>query len=269
MSKLLLIIAIVSLAVQIQAASFIDPLYSPRGSLISMKLEEMEQVESPRSYTYNIMLNAAEEDASQQRSYSPAKEGLLSFILPGLGAYRMDHMIRSRIYFGLEGLSWIAIGSFIWMGYAREKAYKDYAVAYAGVSGTSYPDDYYTALGQYISSDGPGGYNEYIRREARDMYYPDTDAIERYYEQHAYTGSMAWRWRTYDSFRKYNVLRSGSESAYRDAVYAAMFALVVRVVSSVDAAILASGRDKGYGKGYSINFDRREETYRLYFSRSF
>jgi len=256
-------------SVQSQAASILDPLYGLKESCPSLKLERTEELDSPRSFSYGVLLNGGGDTESRQRVYSPVREGLLSFLLPGLGAYRMEHRVRSKIYFGLEGLSWIAIGSFIWMGYAREKAYKDYAVAYAGVSGTSYPDDYYSAIGQYISSDGPGGYNEYVRREARDMYYPDREAMDRYYEQNAYTGSMAWRWSSYDNFRKYNVLRSGSESAYRDALYTAMFALVVRVVSSVDAYMLASGREENVGGNYSINFDKRDETFRLYFSRSF
>lgn len=173
--------------------------------------------------------------------YSPLTEGAASLLLPGLGQLRMGRILRSRIYFGLEGAAWIAIGGFLWQGYARENAYRDYAMAFAAVAGTSHSDDYYETIGRFLSNDGPGGYNEYVRREARDLYYPDVEAINSYYEQNSITGNEAWRWESDGAFSRYNHLRDGSRSAYRRALYAGVFALALRVVSSVDAVRLARG----------------------------
>ena len=227
--------------------------------------------EGATSISHGLLASSKDEVEASAGIYSPVKEGLMSMLLPGLGAYRMGHKLRSKIYFGIEGITWVAVGSFLWMGYSRENAFKEYAATFAGVSSESYPDDYYRLVGQYISSDGPGGYNEYIRREARDMYYPDKDAMDNYYDQHAYTGSMAWRWRSYNYFRKYNVLREGSESAYRDALYVSIVAVVVRVVSSVDAVMLAKGKegDKPRVKNISVGMKGNSRRFLLYVNRSF
>jgi hypothetical protein len=177
--------------------------------------------------------------------YSPVREGAASILLPGLGQLRMGRTLRAKIYFGLEGAAWVAIGSFVWQGYARENAYKDYAVAFAGISGTSYSDEYYETVGKYMSNDGPGGYNEYVRREARDLYYPDIEMMNSYFDQNSITGTDAWRWESTTAFRRYNHLRDGSRSSYRRALYAGFFALALRVISAVDAVRLARGSETG------------------------
>ena len=234
-----------------------------------MKIDPVRQFPVSYSYRYISGLLTEGKSLSDEGAPSAVREALFSFLVPGLGQHRMHKKLRSRVYFTIEGLSWVALGSFLWMGYAREKAYKDYAIAYAGVKSTSFSDDYYSIIGQYLSSDGPGGYNEYVRREARDMYYPDRDAIESYYSQHAYTGEMAWRWRSHEYFRKYNVLRDGSESAYRNALYTVMFALVVRVVSSVDAAFLARAQEGGGKDNFSLRAGAYRGNVALYLGKSF
>ncbi|MDD3642633.1 MAG: hypothetical protein PHQ19_04125 [Candidatus Krumholzibacteria bacterium] len=171
--------------------------------------------------------------------YSAGKAGGLSFLLPGLAQYRMGRAVRASVYFTLEAAGWIAVGASLWQESARRDAYEDYAVALAGVPGTGHEEEYYEKVGGWTSNDGPGGYNEYVRREARDLYYPDLDAMEEYYAQNAITGSMSWRWESDGDRRRFNSLRSGSESAERNALYAAFFLLGLRVVSAVDAVVLA------------------------------
>jgi len=268
--KILLTIILLSFSSQLFAMSFDETVVLKRYDGQAIEIGPTEKV--PVSYSYRYISDLTTQDKSVRSNGSTPssiREALFSFLVPGLGQHRMNRRLRSRIYFTIEGLSWVAIGSFLWMGYAREKAYKDYAVAYAGVRSTSFPDDYYSVIGQYLSSDGPGGYNEYIRREARDMYYPDRDAIERYYGEHSYTGEMAWRWRSYEYFRKYNVLRDGSESAYRNALYTVMFALVVRVVSSVDAAFLAKSGRSDEESNFSLRLGEYRGNVMLYLGRSF
>ncbi len=203
--------------------------------------------------------------------HSPLKEGAASFLLPGLGQLRMGRALRSKIFFGLEGATWVAIGSFLWQGYARENAYKDYAVAFAGVSGTSHSDEYYEAIGKYMSNEGPGGYNEYVRREARELYYPDLNAINAYYAEHRIVGADSWRWESEKSYGLYNDLRDGSRSSYRRALYAGFFALALRVVSAVDAVRLAreSTGDGNNGESVSMSVEHLQGGLRISFTKSF
>jgi hypothetical protein len=184
----------------------------------------------------------------------------------------MGKRIRSRIYFGLEGAAWVAIGTFLAQGYARENAYKDYAAAYAGVSGTSYSDDYYETIGMFLSNDGPGGYNEYVRREARDLYYPDIDAMNSYYDANSIGGAEAWRWESDRTFSRYNHLRDGSRSSYRRALYAGFFALALRVVSAVDAVRLARGNGQNPESGagaMSMKINHQPGGFRISVKKSF
>ncbi|GEM_PF-1080440 len=175
----------------------------------------------------------------EEKSHSPQLEAAASLLLPGLGEYRMGHKLRAKVFFGIEGLTWITIGASLWQGYSREGSYKDYAVVYAGVNGTDHCDSYYENLENYMSNEGPGGYNEWVRREARDLYYGDKAQMDGYFEENKIVGDNGWRWESEVAFNKYGVLRSGSESAYRRALYAVMFAMAVRVVSAVDAVRLA------------------------------
>jgi hypothetical protein len=177
-------------------------------------------------------------DAAVAR-YSPAKEGGLSFLLPGLGQYRMGRKRRAYVYFALEGAGWVALATSLIRKDSKEGAYEDYAVAYAGVSGTGHEKTYYENVGQWIGSDGPGGYNEYVRREARDLYYPDQAAMDAYYLENYVSAEMAWRWTSGDAQHNYNELRGDAEDARRYAVYSAFYLAVLRVVSAVDAVYIA------------------------------
>ncbi|MCK4236766.1 MAG: hypothetical protein KAX38_06580, partial [Candidatus Krumholzibacteria bacterium] len=70
----------------------------------------------------------------------------------------------------------------------------------------------------------------------------------------------------------YGVLRSGSRSSYRRALYSAVFALALRVVSTVDAVRLARGEDRSGGKHESdVSFDlgRRSGGLSISFKKSF
>ncbi|UCF06742.1 MAG: hypothetical protein JSV33_06870 [bacterium] len=196
------------------------------------------------------------------RPHSPVKMGAASLLLPGLGQQMMGRTLRSKIYFGLEGLSWIAVGSFLWQGHVREDAYKEYAVIFAGVRGTDHTDDYYRIIGEYISNDGPGGYNEDVRREARDIAASEIDdddwdweayqrTLEGYYDANKIVGDLSWRWETEGARQHYSILREGSRTSYRRALYAGIFALALRVVSTIDAVKLAMGGspvNEGKGK---------------------
>ncbi len=189
---------------------------------------------------------------------SPALEGAASFLLPGLGQWRMGRTTRAKIFFGLEGLAWVAVGSFLWQSHERREAYEEYAVAFASVNGTGHSDDYYEHVGNYRSSDGPGGYNESVLIEARDLYYPDRNAIDEYYAANRVPPSMYWLWESDGAFKRYNSLRAGQTDARSRALYAVFFAIGLRVVSTVDAVRLARSageRQEVRPSGISIGLD--------------
>jgi hypothetical protein len=204
-----------------------------------------------------------------QPSRSAIKEAAWSMAVPGLAQQRLGYRTRSRIYFAIEGLTWLAIGGFLWQGYTEENSYKEYAVAYASISGTGYSDDYYEIIGQYISNDGPGGYNESVLREARDLYYPDLDAMEQYYATNMITGSESWLWRTERSFELYGDLRDSSRNAYRRALYTVFFALTMRVVSTVDAVRLARADIAAEEEGLSFRIEPTRDGVGLFVGGSF
>ena len=181
--------------------------------------------------------------ASAAENDPPLGEAAWSLLVPGLAQQRLGHVVRAKIYYGLETLTWIAAGSFLYAGYSRERTYKDYAATFAGVTATDRPDRYWESIGEYRSSDGPGGYNESVRSDARDLYYPDVAAMDAYYDAHAYTGDYIWQWRTSGNLALYGELRDDSRFAYRYAIYSVFFAAALRIVSAADAVRLIRAGD--------------------------
>jgi len=234
---------------------------------------------SPAGYSGRILANEARggspayDTAGDPARINPAAVAARSLLLPGLGQRKMGNTNRSRIFFALEGAAWIGMGAFLWQSIARKNAYEDYATAFAGVDGTGYSDDYYETIGNFFSNDGPGGYNEYIMREARDLYYPDQEAIQAYYEDNIITGDDGWRWETEDAYERYNDLRKGSNAAERRMVYTLFYMLGLRVISAVDAvrSALGDGESPGQDKGQAsgVRLDRNERGLYLTYTRSF
>ena len=200
---------------------------------------------------------------------SAFKQAAWSLLIPGLAQHRMGRRIRSSIYFALEGISWLAIGGFLYQGYNEENAFKEYAVAFAGLDGTGYADDYYELIGQYPSSDGPGGYNEYLLREARDLYYPDLDAMQAYYDSNVITGDENWEWSTDRALELYNDMRHRSDTAYRRALYSLVFAMTLRVVSTADAVRIARSEAATDRNPISLDLERRRDGMLLSVGRRF
>ena len=194
-----------------------------------------------------------------------------SLLLPGLGQQRAGHTLRAKIFYGFEAATWISVASFIWMGYERENTYKDYAVVFANVHGTDHSKDFYRTIGEYRASDGPGGYNEGVRREARDLYYPDVGAIESYYQGHAMTGDESWTWKSEREYRRYGDIRDGSRFAYRVALYSAIGAAALRIVSAADAVriVRIDRRPAGNAGTTSIGVEGRPQGVALCVQRSF
>jgi hypothetical protein len=178
---------------------------------------------------------AAPEGGDSSKGISAKNAAAWSLLLPGLGQQRAGHTLRAKVFYGIEAATWLSVASFMWMGYERENTYKDYAVVFANVRGTDHSKDFYRTIGEYMTSDGPGGYNEAVRREARDLYYPNLEAIESYYRTRAMTGDESWSWRDEREYRRYGDIRDGSRFAYRVALYCAIGAAALRIASAADA----------------------------------
>jgi hypothetical protein len=196
-----------------------------------------------------------------------------NMLLPGLGQLKMGQRVRSRIYFVLEGAAWVGLGAFLWQHSARTEAYEEYAVAYAGVKSEGLSEDYYETVGNYMSSDGAGGYNEYVMREARDLYYPDREAIESYYEANSYSGEDSWRWLSESTYNKFNSLRKGANSSERRAVYSLFFMLGLRLISNIDAVRTimtdSGGKAEPATGGTSFDFQQTGQGVSLVLTRQF
>lgn len=208
----------------------------------------------------SLLAHAPGYTQEMQPQYSAAAEAGYSLLIPGLGQYRMGYKTRGKVFFGLEALTWFFIGTSLWQGYTQEQEYREYATYYAGVDGTVHGEDYWEAVGSYRSNNGPGGYNEAVRREARDLYYPDVDLINAYYEEHKITGDLSWSWQTERDYDRYNEVRHGSTQSYRRALYGVVFGLTLRLVSSIDAVRIAkseNAREKETAGDISLQFERR------------
>lgn len=214
------------------------------------------------SYAASLLSRNQETDRLVEEGISstaPFKQAAWSLLLPGLAQKRMGRDLRAKVYFSLEGIAWVTAGAFYWQSIARKNAYEEYAVAYAGVSGTGLSEDYYETIGNYMSNEGPGGYNEYVMRDARDLYYPDKEAMDSYYEQNILAGEQAWRWENEQYYRNYRELFAGSDASRRRVTYAFFFAMGLRVVSMVDAMLLARSDDMDGGRDHGVSIDIKPE----------
>ncbi len=233
----------------------------------------LESPENARGFDAGGTISAgtALEAGEPAKGISAKSAAAWSLLLPGLGQQRAGHSLRAKIYYGIETATWITVASFLWLGYDRENTYQDYAVVFANVRGTDHSKDYYRTIGEHLSSDGPGGYNEELRREARDLHYPDVEAMESYYEARAMTGDESWAWRSESEYRRYGDIRDGSRFAYRVALYSAIGAVALRIVSAADAVrIVRIDQRPAANEGTtSIGLERKPQGFALCVQRSF
>jgi hypothetical protein len=157
---------------------------------------------------------------------------LYSFLLPGLGDYYLGRTGRARLFWLAEATIWTSFIVFETQGYLRENGYKDYALAYAGISGTNHSDDYYRIISQFNSSDD---YEASIKQDGRYELYPNDNYwnLEQYYLTERISDFESWAWAGVDKRRAFWDIRQGSRLARRRALYAAAAGLANRLVSSL------------------------------------
>jgi hypothetical protein len=155
------------------------------------------------------------------RRVSIARAALLSALVPGLGEYYSGHRTRALVSGTAEAAVWTSYVTFKVQEDLRGDRAIEYAIAYAGATPGS-DDDYFQAVGQFLRAEGPGMWNEFVRRRERDT----GEILGR-----EYFGDDAWAWPSVDRFIEYRELRKASLSAGERATNALAFAIVNRVVS--------------------------------------
>lgn len=166
-----------------------------------------------------------------------------SLLLPGWGQDHLGYKTRGMVFMGIEAATWIGAGlSYIEATWERDN-FRMLALQKAGIDVSGSSRDFQDDVGDYMSS---GEFNTYIRQLAR-YYYPDDPAAQQdYYAQHSVPEGSGWNWSSEAERLAYGDALRDSREWYRRTTYIAMFAVVNRVVSAIDAALLDPARPGVY-----------------------
>lgn len=167
---------------------------------------------------------------------SSRKSALLrSALLPGWGQMHLGHSTRGIVFMGVEAVTWIGAGLSYLEGTFNRDDYRWLAMEEAGISISGRSSQFMDDVADFSSS---ADYNDYIHRLARYHYPDDPDAQRDYYESHARFGNDGWYWSSETSRLDFADHLSKSKQWFRRSMYIAAFALVNRVVSVIDTALL-------------------------------
>lgn len=166
-----------------------------------------------------------------------------SLLLPGWGQSHLGHKTRGLVFMGVEAATWMGAGlSYIEASWEQDN-YRGLALNKAGIDVSGSSRDFQDDVGGYMSSDD---FNTYIRQLARYYYPDDPVAQQQYYQQHAVPEGSGWNWSSEAERLAYRDALRESREWYRRTTYIAMFAVVNRVVSAIDAALLDPARPGVY-----------------------
>lgn len=199
-------------AAQMPAATPVGNVFVPRPGLYALQ-NPAPQATAPTPAT----------DGAAPAGRSVYRAAFLSALVPGLGEYYTGHRYRALVSGTLEGAVWTSFVTFKVQEQLRGDRAIEYATSYAGAAAGA-DEEYYKAVGQFLRAEGPGQWNEFVRRRARDT----GEIVGREYE-----GGEAWAWTSLDRFIDYRQLRKGKLTAADRATNALAFALVNRIVSVV------------------------------------
>ncbi len=157
---------------------------------------------------------------------------LYSLLLPGLGEYQAGSTLRAKAFFALEAGIWTSFAVLRTQGHLREERYKNFAVQFAGITGTNHSDEYYKTIGQYDSS---YDYETEFKAEGRVEIWPDVGyyALEAYYLENRISDFEEWAWSSFDRRVDYRAMRSSSRLSYRRSLYMVAAAAANRIASAV------------------------------------
>lgn len=184
-------------------------------------------------------------DSFGNRGGDPAgadlKKSALSLVVPGLAQMRMGETNRGLVFMAAEAGFWAGFAVFRVQGSLRRDSYIEMAGLFAGVPGPEgRGEEYYRRISNWSSSDA---YNEMIRREARARYGDDLEGREAYFEANRVAPDAEWRWESFSAQQRYREKRRDSAAAYKNARNMLGMSLANRVISMLDAALLARRQD--------------------------
>ncbi len=144
---------------------------------------------------------------------------------------------------GVEAATWMGAGlSYIEATWEQDN-FRGLALNKAGIDVSGSSRDLQDDVGGYMSSDD---FNTYIRQLARYYYPDDPVAQQQYFQQYSVPDGAGWNWSSEAERLAYRDALRESREWYRRTTYIAMFAVVNRVVSAIDAALLDPARPGVY-----------------------
>ena len=162
--------------------------------------------------------------STQTTGKSMWKAVLLSAAVPGGGEYYLGKKKRARVFFATEALTWLGFASFKVYGHWKKDDYIRYAGINANAQLDGKSDEFADLVGFYDDIDQ---YNSLGRvSDPQRPYLFDTP------ENH-------WRWQTNDAKINYRTIKNQSREAFRRAKFMVGIAAVARLISMVDAVLIA------------------------------
>jgi hypothetical protein len=167
---------------------------------------------------------------------------LASAILPGWGEMIIGKTNQAKAFFIVEGSLWVSYAGFNYFGNKTLSSSRAFAVDHSGANPTRTDAEYYDVLEDYQSSDE---YNLEIERNA-SLYYPDDlDRQRDYIAENGYFGADAWSWDTSTNRTDYWQNRRRARENLQRASFMSGFALINRLVSVINVAVLSRQDDFG------------------------
>ena len=156
---------------------------------------------------------------------STGMAALLSLAVPGAGQAYAGRGTSARFFLFTEGALWVGQIGFRLLAGARDKSFKGFSAAHAGVRVQNKGERYFDEVASYRSI--------YIRNSvARFLDGPDADQLPE-------TPENVWEWDSEASRRRFQKLRSASTSARRNALLFVGGLVFNRFIGAIHAASAA------------------------------
>lgn len=239
-------------------------------SLIIISIQIFSQTDVQSFYTFKQQI--VEEislttNAEQQLVFDDVKQKkntglaiLYSLLLPGMGELYAD-AYDSGVYFTVaDGVLWgTYAGMNVYANWQKDR-YISYSQSNASVSTEGKDEDYYAAIGEYLSIDQ----------------YNDEKALERNFDEMYNTEKYFWKWATPTEQKNYKSMWVSSEQTFNDVRFIVGALLLNRVVSAINAVRLVSRYNNNLSKevGWNVslgvqNNPDNSSSYNLNFITSF
>jgi hypothetical protein len=160
---------------------------------------------------------------------------LASALIPGWGESIIGKKNQAKAFFVVEGTLWLSYAGFTYFGHKGEASSRAFAIEHGSANPGRSDADYFDILEDYMTADD---YNIEVERNA-SYYYPDDPARQQQYiEENGFFGADAWSWDTVASRNQDWKSRRSARANLQRASFMTGFALVNRLVSVINVAVL-------------------------------